>query len=172
MSTVRKATPSDLQRIMQLVEMARGIMRSDGNMTQWDNGYPDEKAILEDIEAGNGYMVSDQGYFALIEGPDPCYGIIQGEWLYDNPYYVIHRIASTPDSHGIMSSILEYAFRTSSDIRIDTHEDNHIMQHILTKAGFSCCGVIHLKDGAPRLAFEKRILQPLPDCIHLDPVDP
>jgi hypothetical protein len=40
-----------------------------------------------------------------------------------------------------------------STIRIDTHRDNCIMKHILTKYGFTMCGVIYLADGAPRDAY-------------------
>jgi hypothetical protein len=41
----------------------------------------------------------------------------------------------------------------TSTIRIDTHRDNCIMKHILTKYGFTMCGVIYLADGAPRDAY-------------------
>ena len=37
-------------------------------------------------------------------------------------------------------------------IRIDTHEDNKVMRHILAREGFEPCGIINY-DG-PKLAFE------------------
>ena len=40
-------------------------------------------------------------------------------------------------------------------IRIDTHEDNVVMQNLLKKLGFKFCGIIHLKNGDKRLAYEK-----------------
>jgi len=40
-------------------------------------------------------------------------------------------------------------------LRIDTYQDNHPMQTALERAGFSRCGVIHLMDGSPRIAFQK-----------------
>ena len=38
-------------------------------------------------------------------------------------------------------------------IRIDTQEENKVMQHILTREGFEYCGLI-LFDGGPKLAYE------------------
>lgn len=34
------------------------------------------------------------------------------------------------------------------------------MQHLLQKNGFVYCGVIHLANGAPRLAFERAAVAP------------
>jgi hypothetical protein len=47
---------------------------------------------------------------------------------------VVHRIASYPDAHGIFISIMEFCFSHDTNIRIDTHRDNKIMQHNLEKA--------------------------------------
>ena len=40
-------------------------------------------------------------------------------------------------------------------LRADTHADNKIMQHILEKNGFARCGIIHVADGTPRIAYQK-----------------
>ena len=40
-------------------------------------------------------------------------------------------------------------------LRIDTHADNHIMQHLILKNGFEQCGIIHIADGSERIAYEK-----------------
>lgn len=42
-------------------------------------------------------------------------------------------------------------------MRIDTHADNHIMQHVIEKAGFQRCGIIFTDDGTPRIAYQKVI---------------
>ena len=67
----------------------------------------------------------------------------------------IHRIASTPESHGVFRRIIEYALSVSGNLRIDTHRDNRIMRRLIEKAGFSYCGVIVLADGSERLAYQK-----------------
>jgi predicted Rossmann fold flavoprotein len=40
-------------------------------------------------------------------------------------------------------------------IKNDTHRDNQSMQRMQAKNGFEYCGIIYLKDGAERIAFEK-----------------
>ena len=59
--TIRQASEGDIPAIMPVLEAARGIMRSSGNMHQWDDGYPGEDAVLADIAAGAGYVVTE-GY--------------------------------------------------------------------------------------------------------------
>jgi hypothetical protein len=104
---------------------------------------------------GKGVIV---GTFAFIPGPDVTYKVIyDGQWLNDKPYYVIHRIASTPRSHGILDALLDYCEALSPNIRIDTHEDNIIMRKGLEKRGYQYCGIIHLLNGDERLAFQKNI---------------
>ena len=36
--------------------------------------------------------------------------------------------------------------------------DNQIMQHLLEKNGFTRCGIIHVADGTPRIAYQKLAL--------------
>ena len=51
--------------------------------------------------------------------------------------------------------ILHFAVKRCRIYNIDTHEDNHIMQHLITKNGFQKCGIISAHDGTPRIAYEK-----------------
>ena len=71
------------------------------------------------------------------------------------PYHVIHRIASYLEAHGIFSTIMDFCFSHDSNIRIDTHKDNCIMQHNIEKHGFNYCGIIYLANGDERLAYQK-----------------
>ena len=87
--------------------------------------------------------------------PEPTYDVIDGAWLTDGPYGVIHRIASYPEVHGIFSAIIDFASARYPHLRIDTHRDNRIMQHLIDMAGFTYCGVIWLEDGTERLAYER-----------------
>mgnify|MGYP003296922186 CR=1 FL=1 len=57
-------------------------------------------------------------------------------------------IISTP-----LPSISTFS-KFSLNIRIDTHHDNVVMQRLLKKLGFQYCGIIHLENGDPRLAFQ------------------
>ena len=158
---IREANPTDMTSIMQVMEAAKGIMRSSGNMHQWTDGYPSEDVILSDMEKGGGYVLEEDSqivaYFALLTSPEPTYAkIYNGEWLDDErPYHVIHRIASYPGVHAIFSSIMDFCFSNDPNIRIDTHRDNTIMQHNIAKHGFTYCGIIYLANGDERLAYQK-----------------
>lgn len=161
--TVRPAGNADIPSIMTVLEAAKGIMRASGNMNQWVNGYPSEDVIADDISHGYGFVVEDggalEGYFAYIPSPEPTYArIYDGAWLDDEkPYHVVHRIGSTPGSHGVFEAVMSFCFSGDQNIRIDTHRDNHIMQHCIQKAGFSYCGIIYLASGDERLAYQKII---------------
>ena len=152
--------PSDGEAIMNLFAAARGIMVHSGNTQQWNNGYPNLQVVASDIERSGAYLIADDnrptGYFAFLPSPDPTYRLIyEGHWRDDSlPYCVIHRIASLPEAHGIFSTIIKFALTLCPNLRMDTHRDNLIMQHLLKQHGFSYCGIIHLASGDERLAYQ------------------
>ena len=156
---IRKASPTDMAEIMQVMDAAKIIMRQSGNMHQWGDGYPSEAVIRTDIERKGGFVIEDDGmivgYFAFLQSPEPTYAkIYEGEWADDvQPYHVVH-----PDAHGIFSSIMEFCFSHEENIRIDTHRDNTIMQHNILKHGFTYCGIIYLLSGDERLAYQKIVI--------------
>ena len=132
--TIRKSTLADLPVILSLRDQAREIMRSYGNIYQWPDGYPRDDMFLKDIELGASYVMLDEkgtivGTFALLPSPEVTYNVIfDGQWFNDEPYHVIHRIASTTDSHGVLDALLDYCESRVHNIRIDTHEANVIMR--------------------------------------------
>lgn len=157
---IRKAIESDLLEIKNIVDKARELMKSSGNINQWVDGYPSIDVLLSDIRSGNAYLLLRENkavaYFAMIDGPDPTYNLItKGSWLNDDSYGVLHRVASNGEAKGVFKEILLYASEHYSNIRIDTHHDNKIMQRLLEQNGFVYCGVIFLGDGSPRLAYQR-----------------
>lgn len=157
---IRKAVESDLLDIKSIVDKARELMKSSGNVNQWVDGYPSSEVLLSDIRSGNAYLLLRENkavaYFAMIDGPEPIYNLItKGSWLNDDSYGVLHRIASNGEAKGVFKEILLYASEHYSNIRIDTHHDNKIMQRLLEKNGFVYCGIIFLGDGSPRLAYQR-----------------
>lgn len=161
MITIVQARAEHLPAIMSIIESAKGIMRANGNATQWNDGYPSEETIANDICRGQGYLCKEEsrivGYFAFIQGPDPTYATIyNGKWADDiHPYAVVHRVASVPDSHGVFKSLLAFCLKLCGNLRMDTHPDNTIMQHCLLSNSFHYCGVIHVADNSERLAYQK-----------------
>ncbi len=158
---IRLANEQDIHNILLVMDEAKKIMRSSGNLHQWSDGYPSADIIRHDIALGGGYVIEEAfrivGYFALLPSPDPTYAVINnGKWLKESlPYHVIHRIAGVPNAHGIFQSTMDFCFQIDSNIRIDTHRNNTIMQHNLQKHGFTYCGIIYLENGDERLAYQK-----------------
>ena len=159
--SIRKATCDDIPALMRLFESAKAIMRASGNMHQWGVGYPSVDVVRHDIEQGVCYVVPGdengeiEATMAFILGPDPTYSYIEdGAWLNDEPYHVIHRIAVAKPGKSYARRMLDWAFERTDTVRIDTHRDNVIMQHILRKYGFEYCGVIYLANGDARDAYQ------------------
>ena len=150
---IRKAIESDLLEIKNIVDKARELMKSSGNVNQWVDGYPSIEVLLSDIRSRKAYLLLRENkavaYFVMADGPDPTYNsIAEGSWLNNDSYGVLHR-------KGVFKEILLYASEHYSNIRIDTHHDNKIMQRLLEKNGFVYCGIIFLTDGSPRLAYQR-----------------
>lgn len=178
MLKIRKAKMGELDSIMKIYERARRFMAQTGNPNQWGDSKPYREWIEHDIEAGKCYVCMEQTmyekltysiseendamiketiaavfYFAIEE--DPTYDIIyNGHWLNNLSYGVVHRIASAGCTKGAGEYCLKWAIEQSGNLRIDTHEENVIMQNLLKKTGFQHCGTIHLENGEPRLAFQ------------------
>ena len=155
---IRRANKNDLISIMPIYEAAKAMMRADGNMHQWSEKYPDEETLLADIERGELYLAcaGDEiyGVFMLSFSGEETYKEIQGTWLNDEPYAVIHRIASLGKGRNLLKDAIDFAFASTDNIRIDTHEDNNIMRSLLNKLGFIYTGIIHLKSGDERRAYQ------------------
>ena len=106
-------------------------MRADGNHDQWSApGFPDDTLLLRDIARGGGFVIESAipseakesivAYFALLPSPEPTYDVIDGAWLTDEPYGVIHRMASYPEVHGIFSSSRSTASPTAASSGLKT----------------------------------------------------
>ncbi len=152
------AKPEDLPRILEIYAFARTFMAENGNPSQWGNSHPPKNQLCRDVEEGKLYTVSCgeeiHGVFYFAVEEDPTYAVIEGAWHYSGPYGVIHRIASD-GSGGILKAAVSFAQTKISHLRIDTHEDNTVMQGALQKAGFSHCGIIYIADGTPRIAYDR-----------------
>lgn len=159
--TIRLSRPQDLDILMDIFDHARHFMQTHGNPHQWIDGYPAAELILRDIHEGHSYVCeNDQqeiiGTFCFIPGEDPTYARIDnGQWLNNDPYCVIHRMATNGKEKGVADACLKWCFEQCANIRVDTHQDNTVMQTILQKHGFTPCGIIYTHNGTPRIAYQK-----------------
>lgn len=156
---IRHTDTADIDRVMEILDAARHFMRSIGNTSQWPDGYPSRETIERDVEQGHSHVCCNEdgtvvATFCLAPGPDETYGIIDdGKWLNDKPYHVIHRLASDGSAHGIGSQIIAWCRQHDTNLRLDTHADNKVMQALAERNGFVRCGIIHVADGTPRIAY-------------------
>ena len=162
--SIRKATAADVPRQMEIYARARRFMAEHGNPNQWGPAnWPPESLIRADIEQGDSYVcmcgVLMAGTFFYRFGKDvePTYArIVDGAWLDDSPYGVVHRIAAGGEVPGTGAFCLDWAYRQCGHLRIDTHEDNVVMQNLLRKLGFIRTGTVFMQvDRDPRWAYEK-----------------
>ena len=158
---IRRATESDLPRVLQIYAAARAFMKRSGNPTQWGDRHPAPDILQEDIRQSRLYVVSDPdgriwGCFVMMSGPDRTYQVIeQGSWRQDAPYGVLHRVASDGTKTGLVAMCISFAAQQYSYLRIDTHKDNLPMQRAVEKLGFVRRGIIYVEDGTPRIAYDR-----------------
>ena len=55
----RKSVKSDIPKIMNIIKQAQAYFKNQ-NIDQWQNGYPNEKVINNDIENDEGTHKEDQ----------------------------------------------------------------------------------------------------------------
>ena len=156
---IRKTIMADWDVVLSVYAYAREQMRKNGNPSQWGENRPHENSIRQDIENGNHYIIEEDGQivgvFAFVLGDDPTYAIIEGKWLNDEKYGTLHKIASNGKVSGILAYTLAFCESIIANVRVDTHRDNVIMQHLLQKYGYQECGIIYVDDGTPRIAYQK-----------------
>ena len=157
---IRNTTTADLDEVMEIYAKARAFMRTHDNPDQWLGGHPARELIEADIAKKQSFVCVHEnkiaGVLCFFVGTDPTYTKIEnGNWLSDSPYAVVHRIASSGEFKGTGSFMMEWAYNQHNNVRVDTHEDNYVMQNMLKKLGYSYCGIIYLESGDPRLAYQK-----------------
>jgi hypothetical protein len=158
---IRKARAGDLDALMAIFAAAKMFMKKTGNGNQWVGGYPDRELIAADIRDGNSFVCVDDGggilaTFFFQTGPDQTYArIYDGQWLNDGPYGVVHRIAGSGKARGVSDYCLQWCLDRCGNVRIDTHQDNRVMRNALIRNGYTYCGIIYIKSGDRRLAFQK-----------------
>ena len=156
---IRPTTVHDVDAVMAMYDHSRALMRAEGNSTQWV-GYPTREQLQADMRGRSSFLVLDGhrpvGTFALVAGAEPTYGRIDhGRWLDpSSPYATLHRMAKVDGAHGVAAAMFDFAKRRHRHLRIDTHESNRTMRHLVAAAGFVHCGTVYMADGSERLAYE------------------
>lgn len=164
---LRKAIISEIPSIWEILQDAIEQRRLDGS-TQWQDGYPNELSIRSDIENSHGYVLTENEsilcYAAIIFDKEPAYENIEGKWLSNDDYTVVHRVAVSKlaKGKGIATKLFENIEGLSVEnniysIKVDTNFDNTPMLKILDRLKYTYCGEVYFRGGARR-AYEKLLI--------------
>lgn len=165
--SLRKANLSEIPQIWEILQDAIEQRRLDGS-TQWQDGYPNELSIKSDIKNEHGYVFTEDesilAYAAIIFDKEPAYENIEGKWLTDGDYTVVHRVAVSKlaKGKGIATKLFQSIEGLSVEnniysIKVDTNFDNTPMLKILDRLKYTYCGEVYFR-GSARKAFEKRLI--------------
>ena len=92
----RKGQLHEVPRIWEILRHAIQRRKADGSQ-QWQDGYPSEIDIQNDITNGAGFVLVEEkniiGYCALFINNEPAYTNIEGKWLTNGDFVVFHRLA-------------------------------------------------------------------------------
>jgi Sortase and related acyltransferases len=161
----KKASQSDLSNIMQIYRAAIKHM-DDIGIHQWDEIYPSEDIIKEDIVNTEMYMgLIDStivSVFTLSPRHDKEYEI--GNWQYNNfRYSVIHRLCVNPtyQNKGVGAQAMKFIediFRSENfeTVRLDAFSQNPTALRLYEKLGYIKVGEVNFRKGLFYL-FEKKL---------------
>lgn len=162
--TFRKAEIPEADSIWKLLQQAIIRRKNDGS-NQWQDGYPNLNVVKNDIEKGYGFVLAQGetiiGYVAVMINDEPAYEAIEGKWLTNDDFVVIHRVAIDENYLGkglakkIMNYVEDFALQNNIySIKADTNFDNFAMMKIFENLNYTLCGEVFFR-GAPRKAYEK-----------------
>lgn len=149
-----KANLQQIDIIMPLIEDGRQALKNLG-INQWQDAYPAIENITEDIEKGISYLLVDgDDYLATVAVDpfgEPVYDTLEkGHWISDAPYMTVHRMAvsAATANKGIGTKLLVALEALAKDlnftqIRLDTHEDNLVMQRVALKNNYRFAGLVN-----------------------------
>ncbi|WP_288940963.1 GNAT family N-acetyltransferase [uncultured Alistipes sp.] len=126
-----------------------------------------EMREMRETQAAKAAAAQAQGnvvaYGAVVFDGEPAYEAIEGAWLTDGDYVVLHRMAVADGEKGrgvateFMRRVEAMACgRGTGSMRVDTNFDNRYMLRMLGRLGFVYCGKVRYRSGE-RLAFEKTL---------------
>lgn len=168
----RKSELKDIDLIMEIINQGKESLKKQG-IYQWQDGYPNKKSIIHDIETNNSFVLEIEDEIiatvALIIGIEPTYKKIYGGfWNHQGNYASIHRIAikANYQKKGLGKILLTCSEKylkhlKCNIIRVDTHYRNQAAINLFERNDFERCGVIFLKEifeeDNARVAFDKLI---------------
>lgn len=153
---ILKAKIEHLTTIMNIVKNSIIHMESKG-IYQWDNIYPNEEVIDNDIDEENLYVYFDEniikGIIVLNEHEDKAYESVN--WKYNlGSHFVIHRLCVEPNyqGKGIARMLVQFAENYGKkngyeSIRLDAFVQNEGACKLYEKSGYDKVGIVTFRKG-------------------------
>lgn len=146
----------DLPQLMALFRAATRQMDEQG-IRQWDEIYPAESFLREDIERRQMYIGRIDGRIAVTFSLEPCRGedYEKADWQYLVPEFVVlHRLCVHPDFQGQGAAKAAMDFleqevlsRGISVIRLDAFPQNPAAIHLYESRGYRKAGEVTFRKG-------------------------
>jgi ribosomal protein S18 acetylase RimI-like enzyme len=153
---LRKAVTEDFKEVAALYHAAVARMIED-RIYQWDEIYPDDKILLEDILRGEMYLLEAEGRLAacivLNEEQDDLYRT--GSWRFTGQRVaVIHRLCVHPkfQGAGIGKKTVRLAEAMAKEngygiIRLDAFSQNDHARNLYKNLGYTYAGQVNFRKG-------------------------
>ena len=162
----RLCKKSDKEKILKIYDDGSKALNKLG-VDQWQGSKKPNLDNLEELITNkNLYVLESDDIIAtaLLRNYDKDYDNIDGKWVYEGSYIVIHRFATKSEIHRkgygkfLFKEIEKFAKNNNIDIlRIDTHEENLPVLGLLKSLAFKYRGIIYIDGKDKRLAFEKKL---------------
>jgi ribosomal protein S18 acetylase RimI-like enzyme len=152
---IRRAKTRDLNGIMNLVQSCVSDMEA-REIHQWDEIYPDEGTIKNDIRKQQLYLLEDDGclcgIIALNEVQEPEYKNVN--WKFPGKTLVVHRLAIEPSYQrkGLAKMLMQFAEKRAKEghyenIRLDAFIHNPASVALYERLGYRMAGTVTFRKG-------------------------
>lgn len=162
---IRKAQIHDITSIMNIIKSAIKDMELK-NIHQWDNIYPNEEVISEDIINGELYTNVKNGIInaIVVLNEDQTEEYRDLKWKYNfGKQLVIHRLCVDPRTQGVgiardlLKYVDDFAVKGGYEaIRLDAFTQNERALRLYEKNGYEKVGSVNFRKGE-FYCYEKKI---------------
>ena len=162
LTPIRLAQNNDRNRLLDIVIAATHHLDSAG-IHQWDDRYPDQATVQNDIDAQSLYVIEIgeklAGMITLNDKESPEYQSIH--WQFSGRVRVIHRLTIDPSHQrqGLASRLLEFAESNAKSlgydtIRLDAFSQNPAALALYEHRAYLKAGTVQFRKGC-FFCFEK-----------------
>jgi len=160
---VRRAHADDLPRLLGLLRACVAQMQGRG-IDQWDDVYPSEATLRDDLEAGTLFIGAALGHplagaFVVNERPEPEYAAVA--WRGRGRAEFVHRLMVDPacQRRGVARQLMGFAELTArrrgrGALRLDAFTGNAPSLRLYRALGYADVGEVRFRKGLFR-CFEK-----------------